>query len=178
PDALPISSTRIGGVIVISPDPRSKESRRWGSTAWRGSGSAAENSCDLVAEAPEDTFDRAFDLLLERAAMDGTVRGRHFVVVFEVLGVHGASLNGTQVRDAAQFLAVQTARHAELAGRQDAGRPLHEFRPDRQRDSRAVRVASNRRGLVEADPHHRHDFRGEADEPRVVVIVVRAGLAA
>ena len=68
-------------------------------------------------------------------------------------------------------------RHRELGRRQLPCRPLHEIGPDRQRDARAVRLAADRRRLIETDPHAGDDRRGIADEPRVAIVVGGSGLA-
>jgi len=56
-------------------------------------------------------------------------------------------------------------------------RALHERDPDRQRSHRAGLVAAERARLVEADPRHADDRRVESAEPRIDVLVGRAGLA-
>ena len=56
-------------------------------------------------------------------------------------------------------------------------RPLHEADPDRQRRDAAGLVGAERLRLVEADPRHADHRRVEAAEPRVDVLVGRAGLA-
>src|SRR6516165_3757764 len=48
--------------------------------------------------------------------------------------------------------------------------------PDRGRQ-RAAGDALHRRGIIVADPHRRDVVRGEADEPGVVIILRRSGLA-
>src|SRR6476659_5063263 len=55
-------------------------------------------------------------------------------------------------------------------------RPLHEAGPDRHGDIGGVAVGDDRPGLVEADPDAGDEMRREAYEPRVVVVVGRAGL--
>ena len=51
------------------------------------------------------------------------------------------------------------------------------FAHDRHRDVGGEAVRQNRVRLIEADPDAGHELRREADEPRVVEIVGRAGLA-
>ena len=52
----------------------------------------------------------------------------------------------------------------------------HHLAPDLRRQ-RAAGDALHRRGVVVADPHARHIVGGEADEPGVVIVLRRAGLA-
>ena len=55
---------------------------------------------------------------------------------------------------------------------------LHDVDPDRERGLGAGLVVADRLLLIEADPDADRDVRIEADEPRVGVVVGRAGLAA
>ena len=50
-------------------------------------------------------------------------------------------------------------------------------RPERHRDVGGEAVRQDRARLIEADPDAGDELRREADEPRVVEIVGRAGLA-
>ena len=54
---------------------------------------------------------------------------------------------------------------------------LHELRPERHGDVGGEAVRQNRPRLVEPDPDAGHQLRREADEPGVVEVVGRAGLA-
>src|SRR5687768_4314437 len=82
----------------------------------------------------------------------------------------------------------EAARAADFDGL-DAARALHPARvlrdgvfheasPDRRGELARVSARHDRAGLIEADPHGRHEGRGEPDEPRILVVVGRAGLAA
>ena len=74
-------------------------------------------------------------------------------------------------------------RCRERLGRQRRCRPLHQQAPDLGRPGAAEHGDPRPRrlhrylSLVEADPHGRRQLGDGADEPRVVVVVVRAGLA-
>ena len=115
----------------------------------------------------------------ERAAVDRAQRGRHRVAVLE----------DTRYRSGSRRPAADTTRCTAPRRRSPAGtwnsrgrqlpcRPLHEVGPDRQRDARAVRVAADRRRLIEAHPDADDDRRRKPDEPGVAIVVGRAGLAA
>ena len=111
----------------------------------------------------------------------------------EVLGVdHRLALDGAVLADDGDVLAArrrELAREAAHRRRRHARRRrepcrlvvfrrrLHELRPQRHRDVGGEAVRQNRLGLIEADPHAGDELRREADEPRVVEAVGRAGLA-
>ena len=73
-------------------------------------------------------------------------------------------------------------RQREVLGRRVAGRPLHEQPPDLRREAAAgdgdpVHVLHRDLALRVADPDRRLELRHVAAEPRVGVVVGRAGLA-
>ena len=54
---------------------------------------------------------------------------------------------------------------------------IHHLHPNRQRQSGTVTTRNNRDRLIESDPHAAGDRAGITYEPRIFVIVSRAGLA-
>ena len=107
----------------------------------------------------------------------GTGR-RHLVAVLEILDVARTAVDRQRMRHAAQLHGVDAGGTANSSAGQRRRGALHEVGPDRQRDARGVGLAADRRRLIEADPDAGDDRRREADEPGVVIVVGRAGLAA
>src|SRR5262245_46087552 len=110
--------------------------------------------------------------------MDRATLARHDVAFLEILGVDRTVVDGLRVRNLAQLDRFETFRRVEIAGRSDPRGPLHELGPDWQRDARAVRVRADRGRLVEPDPHADDETSRKPEEPCVVIVVGRAGLAA
>ena len=119
--------------------------------------STPEHTCDSAAEAAEEAFEHAFRALLQRPAMDRAERCRHFISILEILGIGGTAVDRTEVRHTAEFFGVEARGHTEVRRRQLAGRALHEVGPDGERDAGAVRVVTNRRGLIESHPYAGND---------------------
>src|SRR5581483_8820217 len=135
--------------------------------------SAAEQTGDSTAKRAKQPLNGARRLLLVAALMDWAQLSRNLIAVLEVLQVRRTAVDRLQIRDAAQFDRTQRGRDGQLACRTEPRDPLHEVRPDRHGDARGVRLATDRRRLIKADPHADDHRIREADEPRVLVFVRR-----
>src|SRR3954454_20386819 len=91
-----------------------------------------EDTSDSAAEATKESVDRARGALLQGAAMNRTQLRRNRVAVLVVLGVRWATFDRMGARDVAELCSRDVVWRREAAGREIAGRALHELRPDRQ----------------------------------------------
>src|SRR6185436_19350854 len=115
---------------------------------------------------------------LKGSLMDRTQLRRHAVSVLEVLDIGRTAVNRTLVRDQAQLVWLEAGRGRERSRGYQPLHAAHEVRPDRQRDASSGAALPDCLRLIEAGPHADDDRRVETDEPRVAVVVCRAGLAA
>ena len=138
----------------------------------------SKDACDFAAERFQESSDGLLRALGERPLMDRTPLGGHSVAFLEIFDVGRTRCDRTQIGHRAEFARVEARGHGEFRRWQGCRDSLHEIGPDRQRNTRGIRLTTDCRWLIEADPDTGDDRRREPDEPRVSVIVGRARFAA